>query len=145
MVLRVCKCGTKAYDEEDLELFVLNKQCKYGRRNKCKVCASKESRASQGYLSPKKSAPKGTYTSVRGQTIFRRYGLSEKAHAELLDSRGNCCELCGSTKRLVIDHCHDTERIRGVLCNICNSRLGYFGDNIEGAEKVLTYLKNTLT
>ena len=54
------------------------------------------------------------------------------------------CELCGSQPKkqaLNLDHCHVTGGFRGWLCGTCNRALGHFGDNIEGLEKAIKYLK----
>lgn len=142
MMLRKCKCGLEAHTEEDLELFSINKQQKYGRRNICKACSAKASRLAAGYTEPKTSAPKGTYTTCAGQAIFSRYGLSEQAHKDLLDKVGHKCEICGVTgKMLVIDHNHVTGKIRGILCGKCNTGIGMLGDCSEGAANALKYLK----
>ena len=55
------------------------------------------------------------------------------------------CECCG-TKLLGgmqthLDHCHETGKFRGWLCNKCNRGLGYFGDSIAGLEQALAYLR----
>jgi 5-methylcytosine-specific restriction endonuclease McrA len=42
--LRQCKCGTVAYTEEQLDLFVSGKKCKYGRFNNCKKCSNEKSK-----------------------------------------------------------------------------------------------------
>jgi hypothetical protein len=43
-----------------------------------------------------------------------------------------------------IDHCHSTNKIRGVLCNNCNTALGLVGDNIGTLQSMVEYLsKNT--
>ena len=141
-LLRKCKCGKKAYDEEDLELFVKSKVCNYGRRNKCKECGAKATRKSLGYLEPKKSAPKGTYTTGKGQAIYRRYGLSEKQHKELLDDKNNQCQICGVNEDLVVDHCHETKKVRGVLCKKCNIGIGNLNDSEQLIYKALMYLKD---
>lgn len=52
------------------------------------------------------------------------------------------CNICGKEDELHIDHCHTTGKVRGMLCRLCNSALGVFGDNIEGLQKALEYLKN---
>lgn len=39
------------------------------------------------------------------------------------------------------DHCHQTERQRGILCPQCNSGLGHFKDNIEALSAAIEYLK----
>ena len=51
------------------------------------------------------------------------------------------CQLCGvSDKKLVMDHCHDTETFRGWLCQTCNKGLGCFSDNISNLHKAINYL-----
>lgn len=142
-LLRECKCGTKAYDNEDLELFVKSKVCNHGRRNQCKACCAKASRKSAGYLEPKKCAPKGTYTTTKGQSIYRRYGISEKQYKELLDSVDNKCQICGDSSSLVVDHCHDTKKIRGVLCKKCNIGIGNLKDSLVLVESACDYLRCT--
>ena len=53
------------------------------------------------------------------------------------------CDCCGleQVKRLVTDHIHGTTIIRGLLCHSCNTGIGKLGDNIEGLEKALAYLR----
>src|SRR3990167_900401 len=43
---------------------------------------------------------------------------------------GGVCGMCKSPERIVIDHDHQTGRVRGVLCNRCNRALGQLGDSI---------------
>ncbi len=68
------------------------------------------------------------------------------------DKQNGVCALCnrpekrqhavtGTTWDLAIDHCHETGRVRGLLCNACNRGLGLLGDKIDTLEKVLAYLK----
>jgi len=40
-----------------------------------------------------------------------------------------------------LDHCHKTGRIRGVLCNNCNTGLGKFYDDIELLKTAINYLQ----
>lgn len=54
------------------------------------------------------------------------------------------CELCGTAADLHFDHCHDSEAFRGWLCMRCNTGLGMLGDNIEGLERALAYLRREL-
>ena len=56
----------------------------------------------------------------------RQYGLTVESMNELL-TKG--CQSCGSFERLVIDHCHNSNRVRGCLCNDCNLALGFLKDN----------------
>jgi len=52
----------------------------------------------------------------------------------------NCCDK-PSNKPLVVDHCHETLKFRGWLCESCNHGIGKLGDNIEGVQKALDYLR----
>jgi len=74
-----------------------------------------------------------------------RYNLN-KYEIETLILKPNC-DLCNrkfdiSKKEPKIDHCHETNKVRGVLCSSCNSGLGLLGDNINGIINALNYLKD---
>ena len=52
------------------------------------------------------------------------------------------CECCGKKKvTLVLDHCSINNTFRGWICGNCNKGLGMLGDNQEGLEKAIEYLK----
>lgn len=40
-----------------------------------------------------------------------------------------------------IDHCHTTQRVRGLLCNRCNRALGMFEDDLALLERAIRYLQ----
>jgi hypothetical protein len=55
---------------------------------------------------------------------------------------GTPCDLCARTdKELLFDHDHETLKHRGWLCQNCNQALGRLGDNEEGLQRALNYLK----
>jgi Autographiviridae endonuclease VII len=63
--------------------------------------------------------------------LMHRYGLTVSEFNEILSKQGNVCAICGSNNwgtngnnRPVIDHCHDSNVIRGFLCVTCNAMLG---------------------
>lgn len=69
---------------------------------------------------------------------IRRYGITETEFEQLLVTQNGVCAVCGSppvpgtgpaTKRLHVDHNHQTGKIRGLLCNSCNRGIGYFKDD----------------
>ena len=68
-----------------------------------------------------------------------KFGLTVEQADELL--RGGC-EICKSTKHLHLDHDHKTGKFRGILCSKHNNGLGFLGDDIEGLEAALKYLKS---
>lgn len=59
------------------------------------------------------------------------------------DEHAGRCGICGKEPRsgFVIDHDHKTGRVRGLLCQRCNSGLGSLGDSIEGLKAAIAYLE----
>lgn len=54
-----------------------------------------------------------------------------------------CCEICDTDNDLVIDHCHDTNKFRGVLCRTCNVGLGLLKDKKSIIRKAHEYAERT--
>ena len=85
----------------------------------------------------------------REDNIMRKqYGISTHQFAELLEFQGGGCAICAKPienirRRMNIDHDHETNKVRGILCTGCNTGIGQLGDNIEGLKRALYYLENT--
>jgi len=78
----------------------------------------------------------------------KQYGLSEEGLIALENKAANKCMICyqeasgfGNGKVLHIDHCHNSGKIRGLLCGSCNTGLGHFKDDINMLENAIKYLK----
>ena len=81
----------------------------------------------------------------RNSTLKRRYDLSLDEYNKLLQEQNKCCAICGTsneqiTKRMHVDHNHDTGKVRGLLCDKCNRGLGFFNDDATQLRKALEYL-----
>jgi Recombination endonuclease VII len=74
-----------------------------------------------------------------------RFGLTSDQYYQLLKEQNFRCAGClrkpSELKiRLAVDHCHDTGKIRGLLCTRCNYLLGRLEDTFEGSKRLSTYL-----
>ncbi|MBD8042609.1 endonuclease VII domain-containing protein [Arthrobacter sp. Sa2BUA2] len=85
---------------------------------------------------------------------MRAFGLSAKQFKEMIASQGNACAICrrafdGIVNKVCVDHDHACcpgvrtcgECIRGLLCNNCNSSLGWFKDSVEAIVAAIGYLE----
>lgn len=104
------------------------KKCRYARRDiKQENLVAKE-RKRQWRLLNKDKLRQNWERSV--------YGVTKE------DINIDRCMICGSIYRLCIDHCHNTQIVRGILCTKCNTGLGMFDDNIEKLQAAIKYLKD---
>lgn len=103
------------------------------------------------YLSSQKGYYKKDPESYKWRTRKNKYGLSKTQILELLEKQDNKCALCNKPflsmwgKDMHIDHDHETNKVRGLLCLSCNVGLGMLGDNEEGLTKALKYIKGELS
>ena len=73
-----------------------------------------------------------------------KYGMTLKDQTILLQKQDNKCKIClGEFSNITpnIDHCHTTNKVRGILCGSCNRGLGHFKDNIKVLTKAINYLQ----
>lgn len=60
----------------------------------------------------------------RRWNLATRYGITPAQYDELMAKQNGVCALCGGPmERPVVDHCHQTGRVRGILCHPCNIKL----------------------
>ncbi len=64
-----------------------------------------------------------------GSYSWATYGLSEATRRAIVSIQGGRCSICGDPVSLVVDHCHDTHRARGLICGRCNGILGRYSDD----------------
>lgn len=79
----------------------------------------------------------------RRNTLKREYGITPEQYDQMLVEQAGGCAVCGQPpngKRLHIDHCHTTGKIRGLLCSGCNRALGYLQDDPELLRVAIKYL-----
>ena len=76
---------------------------------------------------------------------LRKYGITMAQGKEMWASQGGLCRCCGKylkwdCRDTVTDHCHDTGRVRGILCRSCNMAIGQLGDDLRGVKQAVAYL-----
>jgi hypothetical protein len=85
---------------------------------------------------------------MRDQQLRTHYGITAAQYDEMFKRQGGVCLLCGGTstdgKRLAVDHCHASESVRGLLCNMCNRGLGCFRDRVDVLERAADYLRRRM-
>ena len=83
------------------------------------------------------------YNDYRVNQLSKRYKVSNACIIETLKQES--CQICGSTKKLCIDHCHNSGVVRGRLCSRCNSGLGFFNDDITKLNSAIDYLGKSVS
>ncbi len=157
MIDRHCTgCNTTKLINE----FVKDKYDKTGYTYRCKACRRKQCYAWAKANPDKVKAAnlknrekrKKFYDSEAGRRSSQRswlkvtYGLSIEDYDLMVLNQDSKCAVCGSAdskdrwKRLAVDHCHSTGKIRDLLCYKCNAGLGLFNDNKEILLKAINYL-----
>lgn len=138
--LRKCtSCDTVAYTTEDLILFVSHHQAKHGKKNLCNVCGRKKGKQ---WRTENKELVKEL---DKWNKVKSRYGITKDEYNTMFEKQNGTCKICKThqadlQRGLVIDHCHDTGEVRGLLCDKCNKGLGFFEDNAETMLSAITYL-----
>lgn len=103
------------------------------RSAQCKVCVSASNKVKY-YAEP------GFW---RDSWYRKTYGITLDDYNARLTAQGNVCAICSSSqaaRNFDVDHDHKTGRVRGLLCQTCNSRLLGNLDAVTPA-RVLSYLE----
>jgi hypothetical protein len=126
------KICTKCGETKILALFSKKKDNKDGHYNSCKAC---EGARKKKYETPEKR---------RSGWLRREFGITVEQYQTLFESQNGLCAICNEPptleRSLAVDHCHSTEKIRGLLCFRCNSTLGKFEDDVTLFQKAIDYL-----
>lgn len=128
------KCWLKNH-EKNLEL------------SKEKYQKNKESRQADSLIRYHKN--RGHYCNTR---LKRLFGMTLDEYNILSESQNHCCAICKNPetmmdnkqlapRKLAVDHCHETNKIRGLLCFNCNIGIGKFKDSIKILETAIEYIK----
>lgn len=142
--MKICtKCG----ESKSLDDFSNKTGRKDGKASYCLVCgriANKKWREANLEIAKENARESSKRYYYAKGTVFnrlRKYKLTEEQFNNLMTSTDGSCGICASKENLVIDHCHRTKRVRGILCSKCNTGLGKLGDDKESLIKAIKYLE----
>lgn len=117
---KLCKYCNKVLDISNFRLSKNNKNIPNKQCNKC--------------------------NELQKEHFFKyEYGISLKEKRLLIEKSNNKCNICQivfkSESEAYLDHCHNSKKIRGILCLTCNAGIGYLKDNIELLKEAIKYLE----
>lgn len=96
------------------------------------------------------ATPKGAASDLHSK-LKQKYGVTLDEFNAIRELQGGVCAICQQPeseldyrtkkqRRLAVDHCHDSKRVRGLLCAQCNKGLGCFSDSPERLHAAIAYL-----
>lgn len=151
------RCPKCDKDRDESE-FYKDKRTLDGLKYRCKECSSKSFKkwyqdnpgAMKKINDKNKERRKLYYANPETKRknrighLKRMFGITEELYLELERKQKNRCAICNeketSKDHLAVDHCHKTNKIRGLLCNRCNRALGYLKEDISIFYNAINYL-----
>lgn len=154
------KTCTKCAETKPLLSFYLHRGTRDGRSTYCAECQKAATRAwnaaNRDRIKARNAAHAAENPDQRRrdhrQYWLKMYGLDQASYAAMLEAQGGVCAICqqpervidsrtGEPRRLSVDHCHTTGKVRGLLCGHCNRGIGQFADDYERAFRAAAYLR----
>ena len=146
------KTCSRCKKAKQTSLFQKDSRALAGLSSKCKECI-KERRQKQ------KEYDKAYWLKWSGKNIAklkerdrsynlkRKFNMSTDDYQKMLEQQGGRCATCdkeksSNGKRLAVDHCHTTGKIRGLLCNECNTSLGLLKENTDILQELINYINS---
>ena len=146
MKLRKCSsCGVeKNLHEHFYKQAKAREHRAEGYLTQCKCCVLEKNRKTQ-------AKPRNKQRIWENKLQYR-YGITKEDYNYLFTKQKGCCAICGTDnpsskskkhKYFSVDHCHQTGKVRGLLCATCNSAIGLLGDCPATISKASLYLSST--
>lgn len=132
MYTKICKQCSK---EGSLDLFQKDISKKDGVRPECKACTAVNRKSRYSAETNRKNNMEKNF----GKGVLDTY-------QRLFEEQDGVCAICkspenGRYKHLSVDHCHETGKIRGLLCNNCNRGIGLLKDSPELLKNAIKYVQ----
>ncbi|MDQ3982067.1 MAG: endonuclease VII domain-containing protein [Actinomycetota bacterium] len=124
--MRCPQCGLDKPPED----FPRHRGSKSGRHTYCKPCHNSRTKL---YKLRKHGGEKN-------YLLTYRYGIDADRVRRLVAAQHGLCAICRAPEPKHVDHCHDSKRVRGLLCLNCNQGIGRFEDDVTTLRRAIDYL-----
>lgn len=90
--------------------------------------------------------------SARKSALKTQYGITYEAFLTMFETQSGGCAICAHPiypthedryQTGCVDHCHETGKVRGILCWDCNVGLGKFHDDTSKMLSAVKYLEDS--
>lgn len=86
---------------------------------------------------------------IKEYRLISKYNMTANDFENMLKEQNNICPICNETlsiadtngKRIVVDHCHKSGNVRGLIHSNCNSLLGFSEDKQHRLLNAQKYLE----
>lgn len=129
MDVRCSKCRMYKPAED----FFKDRSKKYGLSSWCKVCHT-------AGINEYRKTNKGKKCRRKENLKYNYVDFNIYDYNRLFKEQDGKCAICEKEKKLAVDHDHETEKVRGLLCLDCNTSLGKLGDNEWGLLAGIWYI-----
>lgn len=158
------RCNKEKEVENNFFLIQSRANSKKYYKSPCKECLSekrklyaKKYREDNGDIVREKQRNRIKERLSNGDEVLKRnlknsrlkhlYGITLEEHETMRENQLYSCKICKVnekelSKGLYIDHCHSTNKVRGLVCTQCNSMLGMAKDDITVLKEAVKYLEN---
>lgn len=111
----------------------------------CKVCASRLGaerfqRDRTRLLANTAAYRRNNPEKRKSIALMFKFGIDLAEYRKIEEMQQYRCGICRKPGELHVDHCHESGRVRGLLCMSCNTALGKLGDTPDSIRRVLSYL-----
>ena len=143
------KCNTCDEEKPITEFYKRNDRGATSYRGDCKVCMISKRVSWQKKNRDKVNAyhreqRKEKPHQEKNRRLKYRFDITLQDYNTMLQGQDNRCRICDiifyDTTVACVDHCHDTGKVRGLLCSPCNKGLGHFKDSVDNMGKAIDYL-----
>lgn len=124
---------------------------RYFKDKPCKNCGTVFSPLAPSHLHCSEECSSRSHSN---RYLERNYGINMDVYEQMLNEQNHLCKICGEegftmanyhSMKLVVDHCHSTGVVRGLLCHNCNRALGLLKDSKKALKTAIAYLEGATT